>query len=76
MVDPKYPGTAVQRLTNVHRRVQELADDPHALTGRWEDIRRKILWAGGLRDLPDAVPGQGYTVRGLASLVKICGDMK
>lgn len=61
IVDPKYPGTAVQRLTNVHKRVKELADDPRALTGQWEDIRRKILWAGGLKDLPDAVPGQGYT---------------
>jgi len=69
MVDPKYPGTAVQRLTNVHKRVKELADDPRALTGQWEDIRRKILWAGGLKDLPDAQPGQGYTVSKLSSMI-------
>ena len=61
LFDPKYPGTALQRLTNVHKRVKELADNPSDLTGRWEDIRRQLLWAGGLRDLPDAVPGQGYT---------------
>ena len=60
-VDPKYPGTAVQRLTSVHQRVQQLSDDPNALKGRWEDVRRKLLWAGGLRDLPQARPGQGYT---------------
>jgi hypothetical protein len=24
-------------------------------------VRRRILWAGGLRDLPDSIPGQGYT---------------
>ncbi|EJK56458.1 hypothetical protein THAOC_23650, partial [Thalassiosira oceanica] len=29
--------------------------------GRWEDVRRRILWAGGLRDLPHSRPGQGYT---------------
>jgi hypothetical protein len=59
-VDPEYPGTAVERLNAVHARVAELArgDD---LNGRWEDVRRKLLWAGGLKDLPDAIPGQGYT---------------
>jgi len=60
-IDSKYPGTAVERMLNVRQRVKELAQDGRALNGRWEDVRRKILWAGGLRDLPEAVPGQGYT---------------
>lgn len=57
-VDPRYPGTAVERVTNVHKRVAELAQTPHALNGSWGDVRRRILWAGGLRDLPHAIPGQ------------------
>lgn len=60
MYDAEYPGTAVQRLRAVHERVAVLASDG-TLNGPWEDVRRRILWAGGLRDLPDAVPGQGYT---------------
>ena len=43
----------------VRARVSELTHED--LNGRWEDIRRRLLWAGGLRDLADAVPGQGYT---------------
>lgn len=31
------------------------------LNGDWGEVRKSILWAGGLRDLPDAVPGMGYT---------------
>mmetsp|Transcript_25379 Transcript_25379/g.51215 ORF Transcript_25379/g.51215 Transcript_25379/m.51215 type:complete len:305 (-) Transcript_25379:25-939(-) len=58
--DPEYPGTAVQRLRSVHERVSIIATD-NSLNGPWEEVRRRILWAGGLRDLPDAVPGQGYT---------------
>jgi hypothetical protein len=59
MIDPLYPGTAVERLQNVHRRVAELAQkSPPVLNGPWDEVRRKILWAGGLRDLPNAVPGQ------------------
>ena len=27
----------------------------------WADVRRSLLWAGGLRDLPRARPGDGYT---------------
>lgn len=59
-VDPVYPGTAVERMMNVRARVAELAkgDD---LNQKWEDVRRKILWAGGLKDMPNAIPGQGYT---------------
>ena len=58
-IDPIYPGTAVERLQNVHRRVAELVQTvPPVLNGPWETVRRKILWAGGLRDLPNAIPGQ------------------
>ena len=57
--DPDYPGTAVERMYNVRARVKELTQDD--LNSDWEDVRRKILWAGGLRDLPDSRPGQGYT---------------
>lgn len=60
MYDQEYPGTAVQRLKAVHERVSLIAADG-TLNGPWEEVRRRILWAGGLRDLPDAVPGQGYT---------------
>lgn len=58
--DPEYPGTAVQRLKAVHERVRVISADG-TLNGPWEEVRRRILWAGGLRDLPDAVPGKGYT---------------
>merc|ERR1719401_2759468 len=58
-VDVEYPGTAVERRRNIHARVKGLT--PAELSGDWEDVRRKILWAGGLKDLPNQVPGQGYT---------------
>jgi hypothetical protein len=58
-VDPQYPGTAVERMLAVRERVSRLTQDE--LNGRWEDVRRRILWAGGLRDLPNSMPGQGYT---------------
>jgi hypothetical protein len=57
--DPDYPGTAVTRLQNVHARVKSLTTSQ--LNGDWEEVRRSILWAGGLRDLPTARPGLGYT---------------
>ena len=57
--DPEYPGTAVERMMNARARVKELTHED--LNGQWDDVRRRILWAGGLRDLPDAIPGQGYT---------------
>jgi len=60
MYDKEYPGTAVQRLRAVHERVAILATDG-TLDGPWEEVRRRLLWAGGLRDLPNAAPGQGYT---------------
>lgn len=58
-VDSAYPGTAVERMLAVRVRVKELTEQD--LTGKWEDVRRKILWAGGLRDLTEANPGEGYT---------------
>jgi hypothetical protein len=58
-VDSVYPGTAVERMLAVRVRVKELTEQD--LNGKWEDVRRRILWAGGLRDLPEAIPGQGYT---------------
>lgn len=61
MSDPQYPGTAVERLVNSHNRIQQLVKEQSLLNQPWAEIRRKILWAGGLKDLPDAIPGQGYT---------------
>ena len=50
----------MRRLNSVHDRIATLVSDG-SLFGRWEDVRRRLLWAGGLRDLPDARPGMGYT---------------
>lgn len=47
-------------MLNIRKRVEQLAEGDE-LNQPWQDVRRKILWAGGLKDLPDAVPGQGYT---------------
>lgn len=58
-IDKEYPGTAVLRLRNSISRVKSLNEDQ--LNGDWEDVRRNLLWAGGLKDLPNAMPGQGYT---------------
>jgi len=60
-VDTKYPGTAVQRLQSVHNRVAQLVSDNALQNKPWTEIRRALLWAGGLKDLPHAIPGQGYT---------------
>lgn len=59
-IDEEYPGTSVLRLRNVHKRIQNLTYDD--LNGDWSDVvRPKLLWAGGLKDLRRARPGQGYT---------------
>lgn len=29
--------------------------------GDWENVRQRVLWAAGLRDIKDAAPGSGYT---------------
>ena len=60
-VDELYPGTAVQRMLAIRDRVRQLSVDNSKLNGDWEQVRRNILWAGGLRDLPNAQPGAGYT---------------
>ena len=57
--DPLYPGTAVERMERIRERARSLS--PADLSHDWEEVRRKILWAGGLRDLPHAQPGMGYT---------------
>ena len=59
VVDKMYPGTAVTRMNNARLRAKSLM--PANLTMDWDDVRRKILWAAGLKDLPHARPGQGYT---------------
>lgn len=59
-VDPLYPGTAVARLRAVHGRVKELVASD-SLDGPWSEVRRRLLWAGGLRDLTNVAPGLGYT---------------
>lgn len=58
-VDPEYPGTAVERMLAARSRVTSLTKDD--LNGDWDEVRRKILWAGGLKDLTSSRPGQGYT---------------
>jgi len=58
-VDPLYPGTAVARMLASRERVASLSQDE--LSGEWESVRKKILWASGLRDLPNVAPGNGYT---------------
>lgn len=59
--DAEYPGTAVSRLNSVHERVAELKKQD-LLEGDWEHVRRKLLWAGGLRDISNrAAIGRGYT---------------
>jgi len=59
-VDKEYPGTAVERMVAVRERVKKITS-AELTNVPWEDVRRKILWAGGLKDLPNAIPGQGYT---------------
>jgi hypothetical protein len=57
--DPIYPGTAVARMMNIRERARSLTQDQ--LSDDWERVRRSVLWAGGLRDLPHNRPGDGYT---------------
>lgn len=60
-VDPEYPGTAVERMYACRQRVAELAAGG-GFDGDWgSKVRKNLLAAAGLRDLPDARPGQGYT---------------
>lgn len=61
LYDSEYPGTAVQRLALVHKRVAQLVSDQSLQNKPWEEVRRSLLWAGGLKDLRNSIPGQGYT---------------
>ena len=45
--DAEYPGTAVQRLHSVHKRVKSLS--PEQLNGDWSTVRRNLLWAGAIK---------------------------
>jgi len=44
--DPAYPGTAVDRLSSVVKRVKELP----SLDGPWVEVRSQLLAAGGLKE--------------------------
>ena len=62
LVDVEYPGTAVARLRSVHARVATLNEAE--LSQPWPEVRRRLLWAGGLYDYDDLTrnsPGRGYT---------------
>jgi len=58
-VDPEYPGTAVERMENIRSAVRSLSQSD--LNADWDDVRIRILGAGGLKDLRSARPGEGYT---------------
>jgi hypothetical protein len=60
VIDQLYPGTAVARMLASRARVAELAAKGK-FAGDWDDVRRSLLFAAGLRDLPNAAPGAGYT---------------
>jgi hypothetical protein len=76
--DAEYPGTAVERMLGIRERVRRL--QPAQLNTDWSDVRRNLLWAGGLRDLPLARPGEGYTGHSFADfnhcdLTAMVGDV-
>lgn len=58
-MDSEYPGTAVARMLAARERARSLS--PVDLNGEWPVVRRRILWAAGLRDLTAVPPGAGYT---------------
>lgn len=58
-IDYDYPGTAVVRMRNIIANVRKLSHEE--LSDDWERVRRRILQAGGLKDLSNAQPGKGYT---------------
>lgn len=64
IIDRDYPGTAVQRMRAARKRINFLAKEGKFTMGSsWETIRQHLLWAGGLRHLPQQ--GQvGYTGHG------------
>ena len=46
VVDPLYPGTAVARMNAMRERARSLTESE--LSGEWEAVRRRLLWAAGL----------------------------
>ena len=60
VLDAEYPGTAVLRMEAIRERARSLTTAE--LSGEWETVRAtKILWAAGMKDLPLASPGRGFT---------------
>lgn len=50
-LDTEYPGTSTLRLLEVLKRVRQL-DSSKDLSGNWsENVRKLLLWAGGLKDI-------------------------
>ena len=48
-VDAEYPGTAVRRMRAAMERARGLTVDE--LSDTWPEVRRRVLWAAGLRDI-------------------------
>ncbi len=60
LVDPLYPGTAVGRMMAARERARSLL--PRHLNENWElVVRKKILWAAGIKDDTSSIDGLGYT---------------
>jgi hypothetical protein len=59
LLDAEFPGTAVARMNAIRERARSLSRTE--LSGDWQDVRRRLLWAAGMKDLPLAMPGQGFT---------------
>ena len=58
-VDAEYPGTAVSRMQASRAHARALSHE--ALSGEWESVRKRLLAAAGLKDLPHLKPGKGNT---------------
>jgi hypothetical protein len=58
-IDPEYPGTAVERMMNIRERTRNLTGEE--LSQDWEEVRVRVLTAGGLKNLQSVRPGEGYT---------------
>ena len=58
-IDPVYPGTAVARMLAARSRASSLSIAE--LSDEWTVVRKRLLWAAGLRDLTNVPPGAGYT---------------
>lgn len=56
-IDSQYPGTAVGRMLAARARASSLST--RDLSDKWPEVRRKILWAAGLKDI--TTTKVGYT---------------